>query len=245
MNTYELKELLRNTYKGHAYAILWEVGNATGTDCTRHADAMVMSLWPSRGLDLMGCELKVSRGDWLKELKNPGKAEVVLQFCDLWFIVAGDETIVIPDELPKGWGLMIPNGRGTLKVKVKACPLAPKPLDRSFLAAIMRRVCEQSADKEEIAKAKDEAYRRGTETAERSRKYDSQQLTQLREHVRAFEAASGLTIEHGWGGGEKIGSAVKAVMSGEIIGNHGLRKARNLAAAFVRDADVLLPEGEI
>jgi hypothetical protein len=47
-----------------------QVGDATGADVGRHADVVVMGLWPSRGLKLMGFEIKAGRGDWLGELRT-------------------------------------------------------------------------------------------------------------------------------------------------------------------------------
>jgi len=51
-------------------------------------------LWPSRGLHLMGFEIKAGRGDWLRELKDPGKAEGIAAYCDQWWVVAPAEVIV-------------------------------------------------------------------------------------------------------------------------------------------------------
>src|SRR4051812_18306594 len=59
------------------YVLLEQVRGATGITegADRSADAIAMSVWPSRGLELHGFEVKVSRGDWLRELREPAKAE--------------------------------------------------------------------------------------------------------------------------------------------------------------------------
>ena len=45
-------------------------------------------VWPSRGLYLHGFEIKVHRNDWLRELKNPAKAEEIAGYCHFWWVVA-------------------------------------------------------------------------------------------------------------------------------------------------------------
>jgi hypothetical protein len=54
-----------------------------------------MGLWPSRGLKLMGFEIKAGRGDWLGELRNPRKAESIARFCDQWWVVATQDVILL------------------------------------------------------------------------------------------------------------------------------------------------------
>lgn len=55
------------------------------------------------------------------------------------------------------------------------------------------------------------------------------QLADLREHVREFEAASGFKISDGWQQGRQAGEAVKLV-----IGRGAPRMARVLASAAYR-----------
>ncbi len=60
----------------------------------RAADAVAMDLWPSKGLEIHGHEVKVSRSDWLSELKQPEKCEPVKRYCDRWarrYAEGGDE----------------------------------------------------------------------------------------------------------------------------------------------------------
>ena len=70
MNTSELQAALVKRHPPEAWALCFEVGDATGGGHTRWADAVAMSLWPSRGLHLHGFEIKASRSDWVKELKR-------------------------------------------------------------------------------------------------------------------------------------------------------------------------------
>lgn len=133
-------EALRELYPEPAYAFLEQVADATGARHHRWADALVMGLWPSRGLGLTGIEVKVSRTDWLRELKDPAKAETIARFCDHWFVAVGNEDIVRDGELPENWGLLVPaNTKARIAVKKAAGVLNPQPVTRDFLAAILRQ----------------------------------------------------------------------------------------------------------
>ena len=101
----EIKALIRAKYPVREWALAFEVSNGTGSEARRHADAVAMNLWPSRGLAIHGFEFKVYRNDWLRELQNPAKAEPVAQYCDYWWLVTGPG-IVKDGELPDTWGLM-------------------------------------------------------------------------------------------------------------------------------------------
>lgn len=87
------------------YAFLRQVRNAAGFDASRTFDAVAIHLWPSRGFITDVIEVKVSRSDWLRELKEPAKAEAAHTLADR-FIVAAPTGIVRSGELPPGWGLL-------------------------------------------------------------------------------------------------------------------------------------------
>lgn len=168
-----------------AYGILYEVGNSTGFDCNRHCDALVMSLWPYRGLTLKGFEFKASRSDFLKELADPSKAEAIQRYCDEFWLAVTDESIVrlTDGELPVSWGLMALDARGSLRVIREAPQLTPVPLDRSMLAAIFRRVAEpiHAVSSSEISNAVNKV-------AEEHRKHHRSEVERLVKERRAVEA---------------------------------------------------------
>jgi hypothetical protein len=102
------------------------------------ADFIAFNIYPSRNFPIVGCEIKASRPDWLKELENPAKADSIILNCDEWYIVEAKKDIVRKEELPKGWGLITPSGKG-LKVAVPSNIPAPI-VTREFIA----RIVEQS-----------------------------------------------------------------------------------------------------
>lgn len=130
---------LRERYERHRWAFFENVPNGTGYSERRRCDALVMSLWPSDGLLLHGFELKISRGDWLRELKQPEKSTELKRFCDHWWLVASSDDVVKNDSMPAGWGLMVVR-HGSLVVELEAPKLEAAPLDRTFVAGLVRKI---------------------------------------------------------------------------------------------------------
>lgn len=74
-------------------------------DGSRIADYIAIDKWHSSQA-IHGHEIKVSRSDWLTELRDPTKASAWSAKTNTWWLVVPDEDIVRPEELPDGWGLM-------------------------------------------------------------------------------------------------------------------------------------------
>lgn len=134
--------LLRERYAAPGWAFFEEAKTQTGFGRReRYCDGLALGLWPSLGLELIGFEVKVSRGDWLRELKDPSKAQEFQRWCDRWYVVA-PQGIVERIELPSTWGLLevATKGRKKLLMTVEAPRLTPEPLDKKFVAALVRRL---------------------------------------------------------------------------------------------------------
>ena len=197
------------------WAFLSKVRNATGwAITTRTADAVAMSLWPSRGIELHGFEIQSRRGDWARELADQAKGEDIGRFCDRWWLVVGDAAIVQPGEVPPTWGLLVPRGDG-LAAKVEASPLPAQPLTKEFLAALLRRVAESQPGKAEIEAEvarrsrtiHDEAHAAADRAAAAAVEAVNRDLVALKEVVATFERESGVRLER-WSGGN-IAEAVR------------------------------------
>lgn len=156
--TEEMRQILDTHYPSGEWALFQEVAARTGGG-TCYTDAVAVNLWRSRSYSVQGIEIKVSRSDWMRELKNPRKNDEVMAYCDNFWVFAAPG-IVDPQELPPGWGLMEPQPkRGTqypeswstdcnaadyfsLKVVHNATKLEAKPVSREFFASICRRAYE-------------------------------------------------------------------------------------------------------
>lgn len=115
----------------------------------RTADFVAVDTWLSSlrsgHLRVHGVEVKVSRSDWLRELKDPAKAVETLEYASYCWLAVPDLTVAQPDELPDGWGLLrIAGDRGL--VAKRAAQLRPvDPLSPSATAALLRAVAKTAA----------------------------------------------------------------------------------------------------
>lgn len=206
----QVTALLRERYAAPEYAFLPQVRSRTGYGGPiRTADALAMGLYPSRGLELHGIEIKVSRGDWLRELKEPDKAEEIVRYCDRWWVAVSDEKIVAPGELPPTWGLLVPK-RGKMTMKVEAPLLTAETISRAFLAAILRNVAEASKGAVPVAEIADRIDAARKEGEERATMDAAHEVERLKRTIETFEAKAGIKIDE-WRG-MHIGEAVRVVM---------------------------------
>lgn len=146
----DLHGLLRQRYtvlsgNGPRYAYLPHVRSSAGFDAERTLDAVVMDLWPSKGLVLHGFEMKCSRSDWLRELKQPEKAATFVDRVDRFWIVAASDDIVQRDELSPSWGLLhvVDTPTGPALRSARAAHRLPsteerRAVRRSWLACLLR-----------------------------------------------------------------------------------------------------------
>lgn len=212
MNVGELQSLLARRYAAPDYALIWEVRDGTGFAAQgRQMDAMAMSLWPSRGMEVHGFELKVSRGDWLRELKQPEKAEAFHQFVDRWWVVA-DKDVVNVAELPKGWGLLVAK-ETELRQSVQAALQKAKPLTRPFVASVLRNLTKNYVPKmfvdQQVSDRTAKAVAEHVDSTEWDLKSAMGTIERLNKTIKDFETASGVRLTD-WDSGD-IGAAVRLV----------------------------------
>jgi len=217
----EMEKYLAERYcDSMQWVFLTQVRSSTGS-AKRVADAMAFNMYGSTGYEILGFEIKVSRADFLSELKDMSKSNEIMEYCDKWYLVVPDATIVKDGELPKNWGLLMLKD-GKLMQKVRATPTKTAQMPPHFIASILRRsgdevtrIRNQHVRKEDIAGEIEEARKRGYEEA---RGYNGKQtenaLKDLRELVSEFEKASGIPFEN-WRGKEytkSLGMYVKVGM---------------------------------
>lgn len=227
-------------YDSGSWALMFNVGDGTGSAQSGWADAIAMSLWPSRGLHLHGFEFKASRTDWLKELKRPDKADKFWRFCDYWWLVVTDRAIVKEGELPDTWGLLALDNKATLRIVKQAAKLTPQSIDEPFLAGMLRAAGKAVAkDNHDAFQA---AFDRGWHAAMKDREgdagRDAKALANLKANVEAFEQASGIRITEYVNGSEHA-ATVKAVIDGKwtkLAAQHDLQEIRR---CVLRITDVL------
>lgn len=202
------------------WAIMWEVGQGTGAAGGRYADAVMMSLWPSRGLELHGVEIKISRSDWKREAADPSKAEAIARFCDRWWVHTAPGVVDDLSDLPPAWGLREFDGK-VWTTRREAEKTDADPISRPFLAAMLRRadgtmrgmVQEAAREGEERIQAEIERHRQQyAQSLADAVKRKTGELDEVRKNLESFERAFGISAtEYGdWG---EIGKAAKLLVS--------------------------------
>lgn len=237
VKTFSVEAALRHRYRAPEFAILFEVRNRTGfSGNVRSADAIAMSLYPSRGLEIIGFEIKRSRGDWMTELRDPDKSAAIQKYCDRWYVTVSDESIVQNGELPKTWGLLIPRG-SKLICKVEAPQLAASAVDRTFLASLMRNANVNSVDAKTISGAveieRERIRKEFSERREEDKRSQNRTIFDLQDKIKRFEEASGVSLQRSWDSGN-IGTAVKFVKEG------GIEQRRKELESLAQSAEVIL-----
>lgn len=147
-----LRGALAQRYAGREWLLMFEVSSCTGYSDSpnghgrvRRADALALNLFPSKGWELHGFEMKASRSDWLAELADLSKSTPVKRYCDRWWLVA-EEGVVMGEanEVPLEWGLMVRGPTG-LRVVIRAPRRQPEPWSRGFVASVARAAAKRAA----------------------------------------------------------------------------------------------------
>ena len=218
----DIRAAMLKRYPPGEYALLWEVADGTGSRINRYADAMIMSLWPSRGLELAGVEIKVSRSDWKREALDPNKAEALAKFCDRWWIITGPGVIADVGELPPLWGWQEFDGKRWVTHKLPEKRTDVAPVSRLFLAAMLRRSDQVSRRAvEEHARAAIDAANEAIEkqiSGEVERR--SREFEELTKVIAEFEEAVGIKIADGWSGGKVIGEKFAAFQKLDVASKY-------------------------
>lgn len=120
-----------------------KVGTGNGRDAQQAIDAWVLNTYPSQGYHTTGYEIKVSRSDFLREIKNPLKRRQALLVSKEFYFIA-PEGLIKPHEIPIECGLKEIYWHAELqKLIIKTTVRAPErdisPPSWRFLASIARR----------------------------------------------------------------------------------------------------------
>lgn len=244
------------------WAFMPQVRNAAGFDASRTLDALALHLWPSRGLVLHGYEVKTSRSDFLREIKDPAKAEAFCRLVEFFWIVA-PKGVVKKGELPTTWGLIEVHGTGTqedswrLRTKTAApCLLQAKyhpnrgPLPRGLVVSMLRAIpgavpggklpsASDAQIREASNKAYGEGYDRGRKDEAQVRTLSHQDLDDWKGLQRALQEAGLSRHEAGPYGLTTHVQAIAAAVKGRQV-DRGLQGVRDHLARTIEALDVAL-----
>lgn len=254
--------LRKGPFRDPAHAWLEQVRSGTGYGSReRYADALAVSLWPSRGIWFAGIEIKVDRGDWLREVDAPEKAAEIMKWCDFWY-VAAPAGIVELGEVPETWGLYVVE-KGKAKLVKEAPRLSPELPTRTFVASVLRNAAQaltavRQAGHNEGYEAAAAAY--GEEATDLLRKeaaetkreleattqrlgYRDAEVKRLQAEIAEFTARTGITWVHGYQ--KSNAELVRIAAMLQQLRPATFAKYLDDLAAALRAVDVEVPEPKV
>lgn len=106
-----------------------------------YLDGFALNCWPSSGFTRVAYEIKVARGDWLRELRDPGKRRPGLALSnEFWFVAP--HGVIQKGEVPEACGFLEADAGG-LKTRKAAPHRDVEPLPLEFVASVLRAAGEQ------------------------------------------------------------------------------------------------------
>ncbi len=240
MTANHICELLRDKYKQPEFAVAFEVGDNTGFKCRRHADAIAMSLYPSRGLGIYGFEIKISRNDLIKEIESPDKAEPIARFCNGWHLVYPTELKDIDLQIPAGWGIIKASESG-LKTVRAAKELTPDPISLGFLAALFRGMCKEDEYRlsEAVKKRTEEIMKQANADVEYQIKRRTARAEEMEEAARKVAKETGINLfESSW----RTPELIRAIQKSLHYQEPPIWKLKNIEGILRNSADQLAAE---
>lgn len=129
-------EVIREALRKRFCQPEWELVEEVDVGNNRRADAIAVNMWFSRGYEVIGFEIKVSRSDLRKELQDVSKAEPGFKKCDKWMLVTPKGLVNDSLLIPEPWGIMEYHN-GMLKIK-KQPERHERELTKAFSAHLLR-----------------------------------------------------------------------------------------------------------
>lgn len=95
---------LQACYRAPKWVTVPELANSTGGRADRRIDLFALAAWPSGGFETIAFEIKVSRGDFLRDIKDPLKQRHARLYCGQFYFVT-PPGLLKPGEIPDWAGL--------------------------------------------------------------------------------------------------------------------------------------------
>lgn len=160
---YEFLEMRHPVNGMGEWATFRELNIGTGSFGGRFIDFFAMNLWPSKNYLKVAYEVKVSRADFAKELRDPQKREGAERIANECYFVVPSGLLQF-DEIPEGWGLMVMQKDG-LKCAKRAMQRKVEQLPESFVMSLARRVTDKPAQVAPVVE--DDATRQWAESQQK------------------------------------------------------------------------------
>jgi len=127
------------------WALLYEVRLGTGyvrpwrnENFEQRMDAFAINCYPSKDLVRIAFEIKVSRSDYLREIRNPQKRQGALELSNQFYIVAPPG--IVRDDLPDDCGYIEVTDKARVKIPAPTRDIPDPPM--RFVASLVRHALQ-------------------------------------------------------------------------------------------------------
>lgn len=135
-------EALQILHTGREWVCFPELrlGTGYGGKWEQRIDLFALSCYPSRGLQSIAYEVKASRSDYLREVKEPEKRRAAMELSNLFYF-ATPPGLLQSEELPPDCGL-VEYRAGRLRTVCKATYRDRHSPEWRFVASLCRRILQ-------------------------------------------------------------------------------------------------------
>ncbi len=195
MTTAELMARMKVRFCLPEWVLLTEVRNYQDH---RRADAIAFNRYSSKKFEIWGFEVKVSRADLMRELRDPTKWEVFGVYCDRFWLVVSEKEIINGVSLPPAWGVFVSYGQ-TLRQVRPASRLDSKLISRGMMSEIVYNLFSESPSQQAVHTSYEKGKLDGIEQRNAQMFNENYNTLQKLKQVEEFEKASGIQIDQ-WNG---------------------------------------------
>ncbi|RUQ07027.1 hypothetical protein D8M34_06030 [Microbacterium sp. HSID17254] len=143
----------------------------------RRADALYLPITTGDRGTIIGHEIKVSRSDVIAEVRDPHKADAWMRYCDRWWLVVSDASLIDGLDIPEKWGVMASPTRGRfMTIVTKAPTLAP---DRSILVDAWGTIFAKTGFADIAATAEAKRYKAQAEQFSEASREQNREIARL------------------------------------------------------------------
>ena len=133
----------------------FRIGTGFGRISQQRIDAVAVSCWPGKGIEVVAYEIKISRADFRNETKKPFKRLPALIYSHKFYFVAPSGIIPL-DELPVEAGLLEVGPNFGIRARAAAPAREPMAPNWAMVAGILRRLSRLENEKLNYLKREDQ-----------------------------------------------------------------------------------------
>jgi hypothetical protein len=199
-------------HAGEAWAMVRDCPDDTSIAKCRTADAIVAGCWSSKGFTIHGYEVKVTRADWQREIKDHQKSLDFMKLVDFWWL-ACPAGIARLEEIPGNWGFIEVSknlkGEYSAKIRRQATKLEREgrgqhggTVPYGLFCAALRKATKSNPEQNRVDRLVDEAHKQGYESGRQATdrmttaELDGlrRQAENLEKKIAEFEDKTGIQI---------------------------------------------------